>query len=181
MNKMVLICLAAVVCVIGATLVVNWLPANQEPAQEMVQVIEIPTVEGLIVEVSDGYFVMQDAVQGEIQVNFSSETAFEGVSAQELEFGQYVFVNYDGKMTRSLPPQIAGERVAMYPVSGRVTALETDRVTIEQENGQGEAIVFLPEGAPQLTLGNQITAYTNGAMTMSLPPQTTALHVEVTE
>lgn len=143
------------------------------------QVQETVRVEGMIVTVEEGSFIMQDKDLGEIRVNFDAATTFEGVTAEELFFGQYVFVDFDGKMTRSLPPQIFGQKVGMYPVSGVVTEIGEASITIEQSNGNGEALIHLLEGAPEMKAGDEIVAYTNGAMTMSIPPQTTALTIEI--
>lgn len=179
MKRIVIIGLA-VVCVIIAAVALGGGEKKNAVVESEAQVSETTRVEGLIVVVEDGSFIMQDKDLGEIQVNVSDTTAFTGISPDELAFGQYVFVDFDGKMTRSLPPQIAGMQVSMYPVSGAVLEITEESVTIEQANGGGEAVVFLPEGAPELNVGDAIVAYTTGAMTMSLPPQTTALAIEVT-
>ena len=178
MKKLVMIGLA-VVCIVIAAVALGGGVAKEPVVDTEAQVQETTRVEGLIVTVGEGYFVMQDKDLGEIQVNYDAASAFEGVEAASLSFGQYVFVDFDGKMTRSLPPQIFALKVGMYPVSGVVTAVSEESVTIEQANGNGEAVIHLLEGAPELTAGDEIIAYTNGAMTMSLPPQTTALAIDV--
>lgn len=178
MKKLIMIGLA-VVCVVIAAVTVTGEKQNVSLETTDAKVQEATRVEGLIVSVGEGHFIMQDKDLGEIQVNLSETTVFEGVEKADLAFGQYVFVDFDGKMTRSLPPQIAGMKVGMYPVSGTVLEIAEDKITIEQENGAGEAIVFLPEGAPELSVGDTVIAYTNGAMTMSLPPQTSAMAIEV--
>ncbi len=138
---------------------------------------EAPRAEGVITAIEEGFFLMTDKELGEIQVNFDETSAFEGVDASALAAGQYAFVVFDGKMTRSLPMQIFGQQIAVYPVSGNVLEVAEDSVILSQENG--EVVVYLPEGAPQLTVGDAVTAYTTGAMTMSLPPQTTAMAIVV--
>jgi len=67
----------------------------------------------------------------------------------------------------------------MYAVRGEVAAVEEGAITLVREEIGDEVIVFLPEGAPQIFVGDSVTAYTNGAMTMSLPAQTTALGVVI--
>lgn len=177
MKKLVIVGLA-VVCIVIAAVTMS---GRKQEIVDMTEatVSQATRVEGLIVTVEDGSFILQDKDLGEIQVNLSDATVFEGVDASALAFGQYVFVDFDGKMTRSLPPQIAAMKVGMYPVSGVVTEIAEGSVTIEQSNGNGEAVIHLLEGAPALNVGDEIVAYTNGAMTMSLPPQTTALAVDV--
>lgn len=179
MKKLIVIGLA-VVCIVIAAVALSGGEAKDSVVENDAQVQETTRVEGMIVTVQDRSFIIQDKDLGELQVNYDASSVFEGVDASALAFGQYVFVDFDGKMTRSLPPQIFAQKVGMYPVSGTVLDIAEDKITIEQENGAGEAIVFLPEGAPELAVGDAIIAYTTGAMTMSLPPQTTALAIEVT-
>jgi len=103
-KKIVVIGLVVVLIVIAA---VSFGSGNRmeriEEMEEQAQVQETQRVEGLIVSVGEGHFIMQDKDLGEIQVNFGAESVFEGVIAADLAFGQYVFVDFDGKMTRSLP------------------------------------------------------------------------------
>ncbi len=177
-KKIVVIGLVVVLIVIAA---VSFGSGNRmeriEEMEEQAQVQETQRVEGLIVSVGEGHFIMQDKDLGEIQVNFGAESVFEGVIAADLAFGQYVFVDFDGKMTRSLPPQIFAMKIGMYPVSGVVTEIGEGSITINQGEA-GDVVVHLLDEAMELAVGDEIIAYTNGAMTMSLPPQTTALAIE---
>lgn len=132
---------------------------------------------GLITEVTPDYVVITDAEQGEVQVNYGEETVFEGIDAGSLAVGQYIYVDYDGKMTRSLPPQVFALRLVTHRVTGTVRAVQDSMVTIDRDGE--EIIVHLPEGAPELAVGQKVTAYTNGVTTLSLPPQMTANHVTV--
>ena len=180
MKKLVIIGLVVVCAVIAFVTVAN---EKQDESVEVtgVSVQETMRVEGVIVSVDERSFIMQDKDLGEIQVNFDASSVFEGVDAAALSFGQYVFVDFDGKMTRSIPMQIFAQKVGMYPVAGSVTEIGENSVTIEQSNGKGPAVIHLLEDAPELKVGDEIIAYTNGAMTMSLPPQTTALAIEFVE
>ena len=141
--------------------------------------MEIFELSGEVIELGEGYFVFMDAQMGAVQANFGDDTFFEGVSAQEIALGQFVQVLYDGKMTRSIPAQVFALKVGMYPVSGEVIAVEAGAMTLVRDEIGDEVIVFLPEGAPQIAVGAQVTAYTNGAMTMSIPAQTSALGVVI--
>jgi len=177
MKKLVTIGLVIVCAVIAFVTVAN---EKQDESVEItgVSVQETMRVEGVIVSVDESSFIMQDKDLGEIQVNFDASSVFEGVDAAALSFGQYVFVDFDGKMTRSLPPQIFAQKVGMYPVAGVVIEVGDASITIEQSNGNGPALIHLLDGAPEMKAGDEIIAYTNGAMTMSIPPQTTALAIE---
>ena len=155
------------------------LETEEGVAGEEEDAMEIFELSGTVIEIGEGYFVMQDAVNGVVQVNTGDDTLFEGVTAEEIALGQVVVVFYDGKMTRSLPAQVYGLKVGMYPVRGEVTAIDEGSMTIVREEIGDEVIVFLPEGADAVAVGDKVVAYTNGAMTMSLPAQTTALGIAV--
>lgn len=189
-KKMMMIVLAVVlaIAVIGAAFA---LTADKENASEQtdVQVTtetadqeetdmpEIVEISGEIKEIGEGYILILDAMLGDVQVNLSEDTIFDGVEREELAVGQFVQVMYSGMMTRSLPPQITALKVGVYAIAGEVKAVADGSMTIVREEIGDEVIVFLPENAPEIAVGMQVIAYTNGAMTMSLPAQTTALGV----
>lgn len=188
MKKKIVIVIAVLVLVLAAALIyiLTCQPAQtdaadmqQTGAADVQPVTEM--VSGLIVGVTDEYFVIEDAVLGQIQVNFGDESVFDGLTREELAEGMFVFVDYNGQMTRSLPPQIYAQRVYAFMIAGEVTALEAGDATIKRDDTGEEIILHLPENAPQLTLGQHITAATNGAMTMSLPAQMTAAYITVAE
>ena len=138
---------------------------------------EIFMLGGEITEVGEGYFVMTDAELGEVQVNLGDDSAFDGVEPDELAVGQYVYVIYDGKMTRSLPPQVFALRVSMYVTVGEITELTEGRMTLVRDEIGDEVIISLPQDAPALSVGDHVTAYTTGIMTMSIPAQMNAVKV----
>ena len=138
---------------------------------------EIVELGGRITEIADGYIVIETLMHGMVQVNLGDDTLYDGADPDELAVGQYIQVMYDGKMTRSLPAQITALKVGLYPVSGVVKEVAENSVTLSREEIGDEVIVFLPEGAQALSVGDSVTAYTNGAMTMSLPAQTNAIGV----
>ncbi len=152
--------------------------STAKPAQEIGEAgQEIFGLSGLVTEATEEYVVIADDEMGDVQVNFGEETVFEGIDAASLAVGQYVYVDYDGKMTRSLPPQVFAMRLVAHVVTGTVTEVSEGSVTVMQENG--EVVLHLPEGAPQVAAGQSVVAYTNGMMTMSLPPQMSAGYVVV--
>lgn len=141
------------------------------------EIVEIFDLSGKVIEVGEGFFVIDAGQMGAVQVNTGDDTIFEGVTMEEIALGQYVQVLYDGKMTRSLPAQIYALKVGMYAISGEVKAAEEGSITLLRDEIGDEVIVFLPEGAQEIAVGSHVIAYTNGAMTMSLPAQTTALGI----
>ena len=138
---------------------------------------EVFMLGGEVMEVGEGYFVMNDAELGEVQVNLGDDSAFDGVGPDELAVGQFVYVLYDGKMTRSLPPQVFALRVSMYAVSGGITELTDGKMTLVRDEIGDEVIVSLPEDAPELAVGDHVTAYTTGIMTLSIPAQMNAVKI----
>lgn len=162
--------LKKIVCVlmILATLLAV-LPAG---AQES----EVCLLSGTILEVLDDCVMLDVPELGDVQAFISEETTIEGVDA--LRIGQTAVVLYDGKMTRSLPPQITAQRISVYAVEGTVTEVAEDRVTILRGDELGEVVLTLPENAPELEIGQNVIAYTTGIMTMSLPPIMNAIAFE---
>lgn len=190
--KKVFIILAVTVLVLGAFALLGVGEENQKtaeptaepmteptaaPAEESGEEREIFGLSGLVTEATEEYIVIADGEMGDVRVNLGEETVFEGIDAASLAVGQYVYVDYDGKMTRSLPPQVFALRLAAHVVTGTVIETSEGSVTVMQEGG--EVVLHLPEGAPQIAAGQTIVAYTNGAMTMSLPPQMAAGYVVV--
>ena len=191
-KKMLLIAAAAaIVVIIGGVIVLNMaqvaevkttevvtvtdagVPAEQETTGEE-EAIEIMEIMGTITEITDEYVMIDAGEIGMIQANTSMDTLIEGV--EELAVGQTAVILYDGKMTRSLPAQITALKIGVYEVKGNVTAVESGRVTIDQgENG--EVMLTLPKNAPEVVVGDAITAYTTGISTMSLPPQMNAIAI----
>ena len=138
---------------------------------------EVFMLGGEITEVGEGYFVMTDAELGEVQVNLGDDSAFDGVEMDELAVGQYVYVIYDGKMTRSLPPQVFALRVSMYATTGEITELSEGKMTLVRDEIGDEVIISLPQDAPALAVGDHVTAYTTGIMTLSIPAQMNAVKI----
>lgn len=150
--------------------------AAQQPEAngEEEAVFEVVELYGTITEITDEYVLLDAGQMGMIQANLTDDTLIEGVEA--LQVGQTVQVLYDGKMTRSIPAQITALKLGVYMVRGTVTAVEEGRVTIDGGE-MGEVVLTLPENAPEIAVGDEITAYTTGVSTMSLPPQMNAVAI----
>ena len=193
-NKKMLLLIAAaaaIVVIIGGVIALNMAQVVEVKKTEVVTVtdagvsaeqeaigeeeaIEIMEIMGTITEITDEYVMIDAGEMGMIQANTSMDTLIEGV--EELAVGQTAVILYDGKMTRSLPAQITALKIGVYEVKGNVTAVESGHVTIDQgENG--EVVLTLPKNAPEIVVGDAITAYTTGISTMSLPPQMNAIAI----
>lgn len=138
-------------------------------------------IAGQITELGEDYLLIDDLELGEVHVWLNEETVYEGAEPSTLAVGQYAAVLYDGKMTRSLPPQITALYVGVHSIRGEVVAICEDYVLIEQGDGLGEVIVRFAREMPELTVGESVIVYTYGMMTMSLPPQVSAIGVQAAD
>ena len=139
---------------------------------------EIDTLCGQITEINDEYLILEGTQQGTVQVNIFDDTLYNGSLQQgELAVGQYAEVIYDGKMTRSIPAQIAALAINVYPLMGTVDAVEEDgRVLVTPADGGEQVVLSLPDGVT-MEAGETATFYTNGMATMSIPAQMNAIGV----
>lgn len=139
---------------------------------------EIDTLCGQITEINDEYLILEGTQQGTVQVNIFDDTLYNGSLQQgELAVGQYAEVIYDGKMTRSIPAQIAALAINVYPLTGTVDAVEEDgRVLVTPADGGEQVVLSLPDGVT-MEAGETATFYTNGMATMSIPAQMNAIGV----
>lgn len=139
------------------------------------------TLQGLITEVGDGFFLMDDNTVGSVRVNLDDHlTVYEGTAARDaLAADQYVYVTYDGVMTRSLPPQVTALKVSCFSIRGTVGAILDGGYTVEGDAVLGTVIVHMGEGFPPVFRGVPVTVYYNGVMALSMPPQISAVHIAV--
>lgn len=139
---------------------------------------EIDTLCGQITEINDEYLILEGTQQGTVQVNIFDDTLYNGSLQQgELAVGQYAEVIYDGKMTRSIPAQIAALAINVYPLKGTVDAVEEDgRVLVTPADGGEQVVLSLPDGVT-MEAGETAIFYTNGMATMSIPAQMNAIGV----
>ena len=125
----------------------------------------------------DGNFLLDSDI-GQVLVKMLPETVVEGVG--KLRAGQYVYVDYNGMMTRSMPAQVTAEKVRCYVIEGVVLSLSEDGKTAlveSQENGQ--VMVSLPAMETDLKEGDFVAAYFSGVMALSYPAQAGGLKVDV--
>lgn len=143
--------------------------------------VQTYTLQGLITEVGDGNFVMDDETQNSVRVNLDdSITTYDGIAAKgELAVGQYVFVQYNGIMTRSLPPQVTALKVGCYVINGAVSEILTNGYIVEGDSVIGKVIVHMGDTFPPVYKGIPITIYYNGIMALSMPPQINAAYIIV--
>ena len=139
---------------------------------------QVYMLHGQITEITDEYLMLEGTEQGTVQVNLLDDTLYDGAIQQsELAVGQYAEVLYDGKLTRSIPAQIAALAINVYPLTGTVDAVEEDgRVLVTPADGGEQVVLSLPDGVT-MEAGETATFYTNGMATMSIPAQMNAIGV----
>jgi hypothetical protein len=150
-------------------------------ASAFAQQAQIYTLEGLVTEVGDSYFIMEDAGLGTVRVNLDEAlTAYDGVAAKDaMAVGLYVYVRYNGVLTRSIPPQVTAEKVSCFVVTGTVAEILDNGFTVEGDAVMGTVMVHGYDGMPPVYKGVPITLYYSGVMALSYPPQITAAYVIV--
>ena len=138
------------------------------------------TFEGLVTEIFDGGFLMEDKEMGLVQVNTDDKTVLDGIlSIQPLEVGMYVLVDHNGMMTRSIPPQVYGIRVGCYTLSGVAGEITEEGVLLTGDPIFGDAFVQMPADMAIVFPGAPMLVYYDGIMTMSLPGKVNARYVVV--
>lgn len=166
MNKWIAMLLAAMLLVCAAA------PAMAEQTAY--------TLEGFVTELVEGGFIMEDRELGEVVLNTDDTTVWDGILTDEpIEVGQYVFVQYDGKLTRSIPPQAHADKVGCYALSGVAGELLENGVLLTGDEIFGDVIVHLDAVSQPVFAGVPMTVYYNGVMALSLPGQVSASAVLV--
>ena len=187
--KKILLVVAVIVVLLGAGLgvkaaydkknedIVSTQPANGQDDAEVADENEVYDLTGQITEITDEYIILEGTEQGTVQVNLFDDTVFGGKLPDELVVGEYAQVIYDGKMTRSIPPQVTALAVDVCVLEGKVAEiLEDGRVLIDRTDVMEQVIFSLPEGV-ELKVGDSAVFYTTGIATMSLPAQMNAIAV----
>ncbi len=168
--------------------------------------ISIPNIVTVKEVAEDGSLLVEDVVYGEVLVHISEETKVialgEEVTAILFTPGQALEVEYSGQMTMSIPPQTTAVSIEVLnlpvdheevpelaPVLTTITTVNEDgSITIGE--GMDEVIVFVTEDtvitkggevvtADALTEGLEISVLYADFMTMSIPPQTAAVSIEI--
>ena len=149
----------------------GWLDVDAEGQEEA---MEIYMLQGTILEVQEDSLLIEDAAQGEVLVLISDETVQE--TGYELGVGDYVYVDYNGQMTRSLPPQVTAGRIVSHKLEGDVVEVYAEENALLLYGSDGnEYRINLPEAWDGETFDAQrAIVYYDGAATLSLPPQVSA-------
>ena len=161
-----------------------------------------------VIEISENGILVADEVYGEVLVLIGEDTKItangEEASAEDIAKDMLLNVKYSEQMTRSIPPQTVAVSVELLnlPVkneeiieeekaigSAKINSVEDGAITVT-DDVRGEVIVFVTEetkitkdgsevAASELKADMEITIEYASHMTMSLPPQTNAISIEI--
>lgn len=144
--------------------------ALSEPASEV-----LVSMQGTVLEIDEnGNYLIDTAELGEVLVQISEATFLE--TDREIAAGDFLYIDYDGRMSRSLPPQITASVVRMHCLTGIIVeTYPEENAVLLQTDALGEVFVRLPDDwAGQEIAAESMIVYYNGAITMSLPGQISA-------
>ena len=138
---------------------------------------EVFFVSGYVMEVmEDGSLLILTNDGEEIVIHLHEETINE---IEDIQPGQFIIADYNGMMTRSLPPQISAQHLYVYVMDGTVTEQLTEENAFLMETElQGLVMVRLPEGLRMPNVEENVRVYFNGVITLSLPGQINAFGME---
>ena len=134
-------------------------------------------MQGTVLEITDNGILLETADLGEVLVKTDAETVLDMQNG--FTAGDYLFVQYDGMMTRSVPAQITADLIRMYLLEGDVVEIYADEnAVLLSTTTHGEVYVTLPEGWNAAELdAPHIRVYFDGVMTLSIPARVNAAHV----
>ncbi|MEG0049879.1 MAG: hypothetical protein RR865_12015, partial [Clostridia bacterium] len=139
-------------------------------------------LEGLVTELVEGGFIMEDEAMGTVMLNVDDSTTMDGILLeQEIAVGQYVLVTYNGRLTKSTPPQAHADKIGCYVLTGTVTEFLDNGVLLTGDKVMGDVIVHMGGLASHVYPNVPTTVYYDGIMALSLPGQVNARHVAVPE
>lgn len=159
-------------------------------------------------DVKDGKVLVMDEILGEVEVTFTEETVFQGIALSDIKKDIEFMVEYvDNATTMSLPPQAVAknvmsvelyeeinlpEEVASVAFSGTITEVGEDFVLVETENGDIRLNVSEETNIHHamnrrlyrindLEAGMKISGTHSEAATFSIPPQSAAFEIVISE
>lgn len=163
MTKLIAILSAVLVGIFG-------LYATESTSQATIPAEEAHELVGTVEEINEAYYIIKTAEGQRIQVNFDSATVFDG---EAPTLNDLIHIQYDGKMTRSIPAQVTALHIGCYYHTGTIVELTQEGFTLDA----GEQLLEVHAAQALLSgleNGQQVKVYTNGIMTMSLPAQVNA-------
>lgn len=153
------------------------------PIAALAQQEEPQVLEGLVIEVLEDGFLLDDIQRGTVMLNTDETTVWDGILAETgaPEKGQYVLVWYDGRLTRSIPPQAHADKVGCYTLNGSAAEFYENGVLLTGDPLFGDVLVHMDGVETHVYQGMPITVYYDGIMALSLPGQVNARYIVVPE
>lgn len=148
--------------------------AEQNPAESTQEPV---VLEGVVLEISEEGLLIETEAQGEVLVLQDDDTVSD--TDADIAVGDYIIIDYDGAMTKSLPPQVTADVVRMHKLTGEISEVYADEnALLLNDPEKGEVYVHLPESWKEAEIDfPNVIVYFNGAMTMSLPGQISASYI----
>ena len=149
-------------------------PQETENAELAGEAASVQLITGTVIAVTDEGVLIETEANGEVLVLTHEATVWE--TTGDIAAGDYIYVDYDGQMTFSLPAQISADVVRMHRLEGDIKEIyaEENAVLLSTEQS-GEVYVRMPESWAQTEIDfSHMTVYFDGVMTMSLPGQINA-------
>ena len=136
---------------------------------------EVQDLEGYVTQVMEDGFVLEDKHRGTVILNTDDATVWDGLLMDNpMEEGMYVIVQYDGRLTRSVPPQAHADRVGCYTIQGEIGEFVDGGILVTGDELFGDVWVNLElVDTAHLFPGMRVLAYYDGVMALSLPGRIT--------
>lgn len=142
----------------------------------------VEPIVGAIVEMrEDGSFILEELNENRTQVDVRVHEGTEYEADWALGEGDIVIVQYDGRMTHSLPGQINADSIRSYTLEGFVSEVDAENnKVLLNSHANGPVWVTLPEGEKAEDYMDQVVrVYYAGIMAMSYPPQAGAYSIQI--
>ncbi len=162
MKKMTLLLLALVLALTNILTFAEDTEAYTEPV----------VIGGFVMSITDESILIK-AEDKDVEALLTPDTLLSG---SDIAIGDYVFIAYNGMMTRSLPAQITALSIGNYKLMGLVSDITEEGFTLTFGE-EVYTIVAAPEQLTGLADGLFITLYHTGMMTRSIPAQVVAAHI----
>ncbi|NLF28869.1 MAG: hypothetical protein GX592_13310 [Clostridiales bacterium] len=128
-------------------------------------------LEGVVANIEGGRLLVETMEFGDVAVLTDENTAWD--VGFELHPGAYVYIDYDGQMTRSMPPQVMADSVRSHVLAGAIVEVYArDGALLIETEEHGRVYVRMPEGWDGAAEpGQDIAVYFSGIMALSMPAQ----------
>ena len=134
---------------------------------------ESTTIEGFVMNVADEMLLLLTRDGLYVEAQLTPDTIFDG---KDVAIGDFIQIDYNGMMTRSIPAQITAEHIGDHMLMGLVSELSENGfiLTFGEEVYQVSADAAL---LPYIQNDMFVTVYFDGMMTRMIPAGVNALYV----